>query len=258
LDALSRSEITLLRSLKDRRRREERGSFLAEGVRVVEELVASPVEIRFVAALSSLGDTERGAALLDLARSRGVALRTLEEGELRELADTGEPQGVIAVGRIPDVDPHAISLEAEPAVLLVLDAVQDPGNVGTLIRAAEALGARGVVALPGTADPWNPKVVRAAAGSLFRLPVLRLPAEAALAWFREAGLPVLAAAGEGDPLPAPPPRRAALVVGNEGAGVTPAVRAAADRLVGIPLRGRAESLNVASAAAILLHDLLRA
>jgi RNA methyltransferase, TrmH family len=257
MGALSRSETARVRSLADRRRREDRGEFLAEGVRVVEELLASPLDLRILVTSSSLGDTPRGRSLLDLAHARGADVREVDERELHSLSDTEQPQGVLAVAGIPEARPAAISLQGGPVVILVLDAVQDPGNVGTLVRAAEALGARAVVALPGTADVWNPKVVRAAAGSLFRLPVLRLRVDEAVTWFREQELELLAAASEGEPLAPPLPRRAALAVGNEGAGVSADLRAAADRLVGIPLRGRAESLNVAGAAAILLHELLR-
>lgn len=256
MDDLSRAETALLRSLRERRGRENRGAFLAEGVRVVEELAASALELHFLAVASSLEDSDRGRRLVERAKAAGTPLRSVSEDQLRDLADTEHPQGVLAVARIPPSDAAGVELTGEPAVVLALDAVQDPGNLGTLIRSAEALGARAVVALPGTADPWNPKVVRAAAGSLFRLPVLRLGGDEALAWFRSARLQLLVAAAGGEPLGAPAPARAALVVGNEGAGVSAQVRAAADRLVGVPLRGPAESLNVAGAAAILLHELL--
>jgi TrmH family RNA methyltransferase len=142
-------------------------------------------------------------------------------------------------------------------VVLVLDAVQDPGNLGTLARTAEALGAVGLVALPGTVDPWNPKSVRAAMGSTFRLPVVECGWDALAPWLAGRDVRTLAAVVGGEPLDEPRPRRAALVLGNEGAGVGDETRARAHRGVGIPLRGRAESLNVAAAGAILLHELLR-
>ena len=139
----------------------------------------------------------------------------------------------------------------------MLDAVQDPGNFGTLARTAEALGAAGLVALPGTVDPWNPKSVRAAMGSTFRLPVVEAGWDALAPWLAERGVATLAAVVGGEPLGNERPRRAALVLGNEGAGVGDETRARAHRAVGIPLRGRAESLNVAAAGAILLYELLR-
>ena len=254
---LSRREERLLRSLRQRKTREAEGLFLAEGIRALEELAASPVPIRFAAAASSLGDNERGRALLDVLATKRVAVRETGGRELAELADTETPQGVLAVAEIPRAQLDDLAADADPAVILVLDAVQDPGNFGTLARTAEALGAMGLAALPGTVDPWNPKSVRSAMGSTFRLPVVPVDWERLTPWLSSRGFQTLAAAAGGEPLPEPRPRRAALVVGNEGAGIGDETRARADRVVGIPIRGRAESLNVAAAGAILLYELLR-
>lgn len=254
---LSRREQSLLRSLRQRKARQAEGLFLVEGVRAVEDLLASPLPVRLAAASSSLGDTPRGQALLHLLAARGVVLRETDDRTLAALADTETPQGIVAAAPTPSAGLDALRMEEEPAVLLVLDAVQDPGNFGTLARTAEALGAVGLVALPGTVDPWNPKSVRAAMGSTFRLPVVEAEWDALAPFLRARGAETLAAVVGGAPLGANRPRRAALVLGNEGAGVGDETRAHAGRAVGIPLRGRAESLNVAAAGAILLHDLLR-
>ncbi|HLM68116.1 MAG TPA: RNA methyltransferase [Longimicrobium sp.] len=253
---LTRREERLLRTLRQRRARQEEGLFLAEGVRTVEDLVASPLPVRFAVASSTLGDTPRGRGLVSAIAARGIAVHEVEERDFRGWADTETPQGVLAVAEIPRAGLAAIPLDADPAVLLVLDAVQDPGNFGTLVRTAEALGAAGVVALPGTVDPWNPKSVRAAMGSSFRLPVVETGWEALEPWLREHGI-VTVASAVGAPPPESLPRRAALVLGNEGAGVSADTLRRADVTLGIPLRGRAESLNVAAAGAILLHELLR-
>ncbi|HEY0025716.1 MAG TPA: RNA methyltransferase [Longimicrobium sp.] len=254
---LSRREERLLRSLRLRKHREAEGLFVAEGVRAVEDLLLhSPLEVRFAAASSSLGDTPRGQSLAEAIHKRGIDLREVGDAALRELAGTGTPQGILAVAEIPPGGLGRIRVSGR-TVVLVLDAVQDPGNFGTLARTAEALGAAGVVALTGTVDPWNPKCVRAAMGSTFRLPVAEAGWEEAGAWLAEHGFRTLASAAGGDPVPRPAPARAALVVGNEGAGISGETRARADLVVGIPLRGRAESLNVAAAGAILLYELLR-
>ncbi|HLL83430.1 MAG TPA: RNA methyltransferase [Longimicrobium sp.] len=253
---LTRREERLLRTLRQRRTREEEGLFLAEGVRTVEDLVASPLAVRFAVAASTLGDTPRGRGLVSGMAARGIAVHEVDERDFRDWADTETPQGVLAVAEIPRAGLAAIPLDADPAVLLVLDALQDPGNFGTLVRTAEALGAAGVVALPGTVDPWNPKSVRAAMGSSFRLPVVETGWEALEPWLREHGI-VTVASAVGAPPPESLPRRAALVLGNEGAGVSADTLRRADVTLGIPLRGRAESLNVAAAGAILLHELLR-
>jgi TrmH family RNA methyltransferase len=254
---LSRREQSLIRSLRQRKTRQAEGLFLAEGVRAVEDLLASPLPVRLAVASSSLGDTPRGQALMHLLAGKGVVIRETDDRTLAALADTETPQGILAAASIPSTGLDALGMDADPAVLLVLDAVQDPGNFGTLARTAEALGAVGLVALPGTVDPWNPKSVRAAMGSTFRLPVVEAEWDALAPFLQAQGAQTLAAVVGGAPLGEPRPRRAALVLGNEGAGVGDETRAHAHRAVGIPLRGRAESLNVAAAGAILLHDLLR-
>jgi RNA methyltransferase, TrmH family len=253
---LSSNEKKELRALRRRRTRERDGRFLAEGVRVVEDLLASPVRVHRVVASSSLEDSERGRALLADVGRRGLTLRTVADREFREVAETESPQGVLAVAEIPAWTLDDLLPRAARAVVLVLDAVQDPGNFGTLVRSAEALGAAGVISLPGTVDPWNAKAVRSAVGSSFRQPLVAAGWAEASAWLRAEGFAIFAAAAGGEPL-AGPVERAALVVGNEGGGVSPEVLASADRRVGIPLRGRAESLNVAAAAAILLYELTR-
>jgi TrmH family RNA methyltransferase len=253
---LSRREERLLKTLRQRRTREEEGLFLAEGVRAVEDLVASTLGVRFAVVSSTLGDTPRGASLAQAIAARGIHVHQADERSFREWADTEAPQGVLAVAEIPRAGLDAIPMDAEPAVVLVLDAVQDPGNFGTLVRTAEALGAAGVVALPGTVDPWNPKSVRAAMGSSFRLPVAEADWEALEPWLSGHGAVTVASAA-GAPAPDSLPRRAALVLGNEGAGVSADTLRRAGLTLGIPLRGRAESLNVAAAGAILLHELLR-
>ncbi len=243
-----------LNALRQRRNREATGRFLAEGVRVVEDLAGSPLRVRWVLTSTTLEDGSRAGRVVSGLERVGVPVRAVPEAEFVRLADTEHPQGVLAVADVP-----LRRLDDLPTVgvLLVLDAVQDPGNFGTLIRSAEALGARGVIALPGTVDPWNAKAVRSAAGSSFRLPLAQAPWDEAQHWLREKGFRILAAAAGGEPVTPVGPGRAALVVGNEGAGVSEAVRSDVDAVVGIPLRGRAESLNVAAAAAILLYELTR-
>jgi len=152
---------------------------------------------------------------------------------------------------------------AQPATLtesaVLLDGVQDPGNVGTMLRTALALGASGVVALKGTAELTNPKVLRGSMGAAFRLPAVRSEVDPLIAWVRERGAELVVAAADGEPLGRPrrggPPL--ALVVGNEGAGVGPALAAAASRRLAIPLVSPVESLNVAVAAGILLYEVTR-
>jgi RNA methyltransferase, TrmH family len=250
--APSASERRLLQRLKRRRAREETGLFLAEGIRVVEELVAAGIVPRLAVISSALEDTGRGRVLAGALASI-APLREVTDAELARLADTEAPQGVIVAAPVPTTELTSLRVP-EHATVLVLDAVQDPGNFGTLVRTALAFGVLAVVALPGTVDPWNPKSVRAAAGATFRVPIAGIEWSAALAWLHSNGFSVYVATTDGTPLPQlAPAAHSALVVGNEGAGVgEPALRAA-DARVTIPMSGPAESLNVAIAAGILLY-----
>ena len=251
---LSEREEREVRALQRRKKRQAEGRFLAEGVRVVEDLLASPLTVRWVLAASSLGDSDRGAELLRQVDRRALPLRLVDSHTFQRLAATEHSQGVIAVAETPQPDWQVVESVGPDAVVVLLDAVQDPGNVGTLARTAEALGAAALISLPGTVDPWNPKAVRAAAGSLFRLPILESGWAKAAEHLRASGFRILASEVGGD---RPPHERGpiGLVLGNEGAGVSPEVRAGCDGSIGVPLRGRAESLNVAAAAAILLYEL---
>lgn len=250
----SRTEERLLVALRRRKEREKRRLFLAEGVRVVEELLDSGLVPALAICSPSLEDSDRGRAILQ--RLPPDVVRTVADARLRQMAATETPQGVVVAAPLPESSP-ADAHTADGSIVLVLDAVQDPGNLGTLVRMADAFAAAGVIALPGTVDPWNPKSVRAAAGSSFRVPILSMETAPAIEWLRERGFAILVADGSGRPVGSVrTPSRTALVVGNEGAGVGETWRAAAEALVAVPTPGRAESLNVAVATGILLYALV--
>jgi TrmH family RNA methyltransferase len=250
--------ITTVRNLQQRKGRKRRGLTLAEGVRVVEEALAARIPVHGVVVSPDFGRTARGAALFADLAGRAILIEEVPETLFRELAGTETPQGVLAVVEAPtwglaDLRP------ARGAPVVVLDAVQDPGNVGTVLRTAFALGAAGAILLKGSADLANPKVVRGAMGATFRLPSVPATAEEFASWARQERLPVWVATAEGSPLQRTAvPERLALVVGNEGAGVSETVRALAHQQVAIPLARGAESLNVAVAAGILLYEVVRA
>ena len=252
---------TTIRDLRRRKARERRGLALAEGVRLVEEALAAGVPVRGAVVSPALEATSRGQTLKSTLAERGIRLVEVDARELDELSDTDQPQGIVAV-----LEPKEWSLAevaiAQASVVLVLDAVQDPGNVGTMLRTALALGAAGLVALKGTAELTNPKVLRGSMGALFRLPSVTTTPEEFLSWRATQGLELWIAAADGEPIrrSAGSPRRPgiALVVGNEGAGVSQPLEAAASRRVAVPLARGVESLNVAVAAGILLYEVTRA
>lgn len=245
--------LSLARDLKRRKARERLGLFVAEGTRTVESLLDSTLVVRGV--LCTDTDDPRGDALRRRIQALGLPLLEVTEPEFASAADTETPQGILAVAEIPRRDPEGLPTVGN---VLVLDALQDPGNVGTIIRSAAALGVGTTLALPGTVDLWNAKVVRSAMGTLFTHPALPLPWDAAADWLHRHALPLWVAAADGEPLDTAVqtrPSRVAIVVANEGAGVSPHVAAAAARRVAIPMAPGVESLNVAVAAGILLYML---
>ena len=158
--------LTLARDLRRRKSRERQGLFVVEGVRSVEELLGSPLAVRGILTAPQLADAPRGRALLERLGASTVEHSAVNEAEFRSAAETESPQGVLAIAEIPERELSSLA-GATPLRLLVLDALQDPGNVGTILRTAAALGADATVALPGTVDLWNAKVVRSAMGAHF-------------------------------------------------------------------------------------------
>lgn len=183
---------------------------------------------------------------------------------LRSAVDTLSPQGIAALVRVPEWSVQDVCRPAAAPLVLVAAGTQDPGNIGTLVRSAEAFGAACVLATPGTVSAWNPKAVRASAGSVFRLPVIRVSA-ADLVELRRQGLRLMAAVAA-ESRNGPPPTRAAeadftgacaLMIGNEGAGLSDDWLSLADVRVTIPMPGPVESLNAAIAGSLLLYEAAR-
>jgi len=258
---MSGSLQTLIRDLHRRRGRERRGLALAEGVRLVEEGLAAGIPIRGAAVSPALEATLRGKTLKAALLERDIRIEDYTEAELEALADTEHPQGVVAV-----IEPKRWSLSdirmLTGTTAVVLDGVQDPGNVGTILRTALGLGATGVIALKGTADLTNSKVIRSAMGASFHLPAVPATPEEFVAWAKLQRAEIWIAEGSGEPaerLSGPRADRSpvALVFGNEGAGISSVLESAATRRVAIPLAQGVESLNVAVAAGILLYEVTR-
>lgn len=247
--------LTLARDLKRRKARERQGLFVAEGLRTVEELLRSSLALRGLLVSEQAESTPRAAALLADVESRGIELQRVSEADFASAADTEQPQGLLAIAEQPERTLASLALR-DGARLLVLDGIQDPGNVGTLLRSASALGAVASLVLPGTVDPWNAKVVRSAVGLQFTQPPVLCTAAELLAFLRAQDCRLVGAAAEGEPVGRfRQPARLALAVGNEGQGLSAVLRDACDALVAIPMAPGAESLNVAVAAGILLHVL---
>ncbi len=248
------SLLTVARDLQRRKARERSGRFIAEGLRTVEELLRSGLAVDGILAADSAADVPRAAALLDSADQAGVPIVRVTEQEFASAAGTEAPQGILAVARIP-----VWTLETLPVGalrLVVLDGVQDPGNVGTILRTAGAFDVTATIALPGTVDLWNAKVVRSAMGSHFVHPTLTCTADVLAPFLAARGVPLWGADAGGTPLPAlQVPPQWALAVGNEGAGLSSAIQQVVSQTVALPISAAVESLNVAVATGIFLFAL---
>jgi len=243
--------------LAKKSRRKEAGMFLVEGPQAVRELLEFWPE-RVIDVFITERAHHKHSELAKLAAAAGVVVETATEQVLEQMADTQTPQGVIAVSAIPtqSVDD---ALGEKPALVVVLDEVRDPGNVGAIIRVADAVGADAVIFVGDCVDAYNPKVVRATTGSLFHLPTIAVKdmAETVEA-LRKRHVQVFAADMDGESLPAIPVavlgQPTAWIFGNEAHGVNPASVALADKTVALPQYGKVESLNISTAAAVCLYQ----
>ena len=256
-------------NLKQKKYRIESGAFLAEGLRAVEEAVqcANVTDLFFTKTEEDKLDN-----ILKAAEAKHLNLFQVDEKVMAKLSDTKTPQGVVAVIKMPEnslhqLRPGAFSKKAEVdyefdnnAPILILDRVQDPGNLGTIIRTADAVGALGLILLDGCVDAYSPKVVRASMGSLFHLPVVQnVTAEEALTWcYRNGYEPAATALNNAQNVyKADISKKMAFIFGNEANGVAEELQAAAETRLFIPMAGLAESMNVAMAAGIILFEGLR-
>jgi RNA methyltransferase, TrmH family len=250
------------RRLTKRAFRQRERAFLAEGPQAVAEALRCGAQVTDL--FVTVPARGRHADLVTTAEDAGVPVHVVSGEVMEELAQTVTPQGLLAVCGFVDV-PLAAVTQIAPALVVLLANVRDPGNAGTVLRTADAAGARAVVFADASVDPYNGKCVRASAGSLFHLPVVagaRL--EDAVLAMRQAGLRVIAADGRaGRSLDDPDVRErlgepTAWMFGNEAWGLPPDLVALADEPVAVPIYGQAESLNLAAAAAVCLYASARA
>jgi RNA methyltransferase, TrmH family len=247
------ARVAAARKLTRRAGRDAAGAFLAEGRQTVSEALATtPDAVREVFATEAAAAAHR-----DLLAGTAVPVRTVTEKAAAGLSETVTPQGLVAVCDLPDASAEAL-VAAPPRLAVALAGSADPGNAGTVLRTADACGAGAVVFGTGSVDPFGGKVVRAGAGSHFHLDVVRSrPLADLLPALRDAGATVLAADGAGEvALPDVLDRLSGPVIwvfGNEARGLPADLAALADVRVRIPMPGRAESLNLAAAAAICLY-----
>ena len=290
ITSVNNQRVKEVANLKQKKYRTESRTFFAEGLRAVQEAVqyADVTELFYTEAeagrldevLKAAGnvpaDTKEksenkknannnnaGTAKKRNEAANGIRMYQVDEKVMAKLSDTKAPQGVLAVIRTPEQNLRQLrpgTASDNNAPVIILDRVQDPGNLGTIIRTADAVGALGLILLEGCVDAYSPKVVRASMGSLFHLPVVQdVTAEEALTWCYRNGYEPAATALKNaqNVYKADISKKMAFLFGNEANGVAEELQAAAETRLFIPMAGLAESMNVAMAAGIILFEGLR-
>lgn len=263
--------IKAIKKLEQKRERDREGLFVIEGFHLVEEAIKHHAEIETILYSASADVALLAKIETDLMKNQGhqqnldsrntdIDFILITDSILKTLANTPAPQGIIAILKQPKM---AIEMLLDDnkrplAHLLLLDNVQDPGNVGTMIRTAEAAGFKGIILGDGSADLFNDKTIRATQGALFQLPIIKVNLEALLPALHDAGYESWVTTLEEATFytALPKPQKCALIMGNEGKGVDPKLQKLASTKVKIPMLGQSESLNVGVAAGILIYHLL--
>lgn len=255
------SRTKLVRKLQTRKGRSEERRFVAEGRNLITEILERGLGVDFIMVPESLLDesgNETSAMLSACIGSPDITLCAVPDREFARLTDAGEGIGMLAVARMKDYGAEVIRELPTDANVLVLDRIQDPGNLGTLVRTAAAAGYGAVLMMSGTADIYSPKVLRATAGTVFAIPAVHVKDEKELSEMTAGRRLAVTAVEGGRPYYEEDLRKGtALVIGNEGRGVSPEIAEMADVRVTIPMKGDVESLNAAAAAAILMYEAVR-
>lgn len=254
----SNARVKWVRSLQQKKARDESGVFVAEGIHLAQEVQKAGLTVELAVVSNTAKNSESVDRIMGQLEKCGVPLLPVSDEILAYVAETQSPQGILLVVKTPaPVD--IVSRDFSRGLWLVLDEVQDPGNVGTLIRSAAAAGTAGVILTEGCADPYGGKTLRASMGSVFHLDVLSVRAQDVVDACRRGPVRLLTASGVGADVYCDVDwkKPTFLVLGNEGQGVGPVLSKQASGSVQIPIAGGAESLNVAAAGAVILFEAAR-
>jgi TrmH family RNA methyltransferase len=243
-------------ALLSKKARDREGLFLVEGAHLVTEALKGGAEVKTVMFVPD------SPAALEVEREspkHHAPWVAVTEAVMEKITDAQAPQGIAAVIRKRVVPAEALFKTEKTGVYIAIDSIQDPGNLGTVIRSADAAGAAGVLIGKGTVDLYNPKTIRSTMGSLFHVPIAFCSLDETLPMAQSHGIRVVSTSLEATKTcyEAALGASVCFLLGNEGAGVSPRLQALAEDSVIIPMRGTAESLNVAMAATVLLYEALR-
>jgi TrmH family RNA methyltransferase len=243
-----------IRKLKDKKYRDEHGEFVIEGIKIIDEATLENAKIKMVVVCDGClnSDPIRTELLYKIAKEKVVYV---SENIFKNLTDVTNPQGILAVvqkNKNPEID-------YSKELFLILDNIQDPGNMGTILRTADSIGLTQIIVPKGNADPYNPKVVRSTMGAIFRVNVIEvLNLAEAVKIMKKQGIKIYASDLDGAvSIYDVNYKKSAIVIGNEGNGVSQEILKLADKRIKIPMPGKTESLNAAVATGIILYNAIR-
>jgi TrmH family RNA methyltransferase len=252
----SNPQVKLIRKLRNRKDRHELGLYFSEGLRIVTEAITQKQPIEFIIASPELLISEHGKKVLAVARNAGLEILEVSKDVFEDISNKDGPQGLATVIRITHSNITRINIQ--PGDLwLALDSIQDPGNLGTILRTMDAVGGAGVILLDHCTDVFDPKVVRASMGALFTVPVFNTELQEFTTWAVKQGIPIYGADGDADieytqvgfhrPL--------ILLMGSEKQGLQARYLNLCAQVIKIPMIGKMDSLNLSAASAIILYEI---
>lgn len=259
IESASNKQIKWLKSLSKRKNRWKEEKFMIEGIRSLEQLLENGYTVDTVIYSNSLKENDRGMGLVGLARDEGYRLIQTTDDIFKSISDTEEPQWIMAVAdfKFDTIKPVK---SKKDSFFVLLDRVQDPGNLGTIIRTAEAFGADALIITDGCVDIYNPKTVRSSMGAILQLSIVYFSEMSEVIRELKAGSVSIVSSSPGakkNVYDADLRGDIAVVIGNEGAGISDEVLESSDIKLKIPMVGKAESLNAGVASGILMYEVLR-
>ncbi len=259
ITSLSNKHIKHIKSLHKRRYREKNNEFIIDGLRLVEHSLLNNADIKAVYYTSELTGSERGNELLEKMASGAISLYKVDEKILKEISTTESSQGILGIVNRKHYRLDEI-INKKKFTLIILDRLQDPGNVGTIIRTADSAGVDGIVSLKGTVDIYNSKTIRSTMGSIFTVPVIYgLDDMGIINILREAGADIISTTlnTEKYHFDVKYSNKNAIIIGNEANGVSEELLESSNVKVKIPIIGNAESLNASIASAVVMYEIVR-
>ncbi len=258
ITSLKNPSVKLARSLHHRKHRRAHGRFLVEGIRLLKEAIEAGAELEIIFHCPERLKSDIGLDLLEEAQRMGIRVLQVSERVIESISLRDNPQGIIGVAKIFRTDLNEIPLSGRTCLLWAHE-IRDPGNIGTMIRTCDAFGVDGFILTGRSADPFDPKSIRASMGSIFAVPlILERELDDVMGFLKGKGFHLLATSPHAERVSCRMayPFPLAVMVGNEGEGLPEWLMRAADERVRIPMVGRADSLNVSVAAGVILYEAL--